>query len=395
MPQRVLIIDDQLLQREYLRSLFLQAGVSTVDTAEGGVQALEMLDQAAYGLILTDLLMPDLDGVQFIQQLSRRATPPLLAIVSTSSPRLIAGAVLVADSLGLRVIDQISKPATPKAIAGLVLKLRAFTAPQAESDPAEAPFLQQDMQDALATGQMQAWFQPKMRIADGLVVGAEALVRWVRPDGTVLLPGQFLPSLILGGLEEALLTSMVHQTMQAQALWKRDGHRIEVSINLPTHLLDQPALPDRLHAQVVRQGGRPGAISFELTESSTTYRQSDYYAGACRLRMKGFGLAQDDSGQGYSSLFKIASTPFTEIKIDRALTTRCAVDDGARAAVESIIFLGRKLGLNVVAEGVETREQLAALRDLRCSAVQGYLISRALTDQLFAGFLRKQNTYVS
>ncbi|MNV53051.1 Oxygen sensor protein DosP [compost metagenome] len=165
-------------------------------------------------------------------------------------------------------------------------------------------------------------------------------------------------------------------------------------MNLPTHLLDDQSLPDRLYAHVMHYGGRPGAISFELTEGTTTLAISDFYAGACRLRMKGFGLAQDDSGQGYSSLFKIASTPFTEIKVDRSLISRCAAEDGARAAVESIIFLGRKLGLNVVAEGVETQEQLAILKGLRCNSVQGFLISHALTEELFCCFLKKQNVVV-
>ena len=93
--------------------------------------------------------------------------------------------------------------------------------------------------------------------------------------------------------------------------------------------------------------------------------------------MKGFGLAQDDSGQGYSSVFNLVSTPFTELKIDRSLISRC--DEGAQAAVESIVSLGRRLALNVVAEGVETWEQLALLKKLQCDMAQGFLISRALT----------------
>lgn len=391
MQQRILILDDQLLQREYLRSLFLQAGLTSVDTAESVDQALEMVDCSEYSLVLCDLLMPGVDGVQFIQQLSLRPTPPLLAVISSSPLRLMAGAELVADSLGLRVIDQISKPATPKAITNLVSKLRATSSRGSESSVCKSTFTPKALKDALLSRQMQAWYQPKMRIYDGRVVAAEALVRWVRSDGSVLLPREFLPSLIQSGLEEELLISMLQQTIEAQKLWMRHGFRVEVSVNLPTHLLDDQALPDRLHSYVRENQGRPSAISFELTESSTTREDSDFYAGACRLRMKGFGLAQDDSGQGYSSLFKIASTPFSEIKIDRALTSRCATEDGARAAVESIIFLGRKLGLNVVAEGVETHEQLAVLKDLKCNSIQGFLISRALTDMLFCRFLQKQN----
>lgn len=110
--------------------------------------------------------------------------------------------------------------------------------------------------------------------------------------------------------------------------------------------------------------------------------------------MKGFWPAQDDSGQGYSSVFNLVSTPFTELKIDRSLISRSVTDDGAQAAVESIVSLGRRLALNVVAEGVETWEQLALLKKMQCDTAQGFLISRALTPELLLGFL-KRNSAVS
>lgn len=117
---RVLIVDDQLLQREYLKSLFIQAGIAQVDTAENGCHALSLLEQQRYDLVLSDLLMPELDGVQLIQRLSTYEAPPLLAVISSSPKRLISGASLVAKTLGMRVIDQLSKPAQPQAIIALV-----------------------------------------------------------------------------------------------------------------------------------------------------------------------------------------------------------------------------------------------------------------------------------
>lgn len=391
---RVLIVDDQLLQREYLKSLFIQAGIAQVDTAENGCHALSLLEQQRYDLVLSDLLMPELDGVQLIQRLSTYEAPPLLAVISSSPKRLISGASLVAKTLGMRVIDQLSKPAQPQAIIALVAKLKAASRLKAESLVSGQVFDRSALQHALASGEVRAWFQPKMRIADGSVRAAEALVRWVLPDGSVLLPCQFLPALILDELEDELLLSMLAQTITAQHVWQQHDFRMEVSVNLPTHLLQNADLPDRLYDHVMRLGGTPQDICFELTEGSTTDAISDYYAGACRLRMKGFGLAQDDSGQGYSSVFNLVSTPFTELKIDRSLISRCTADEGAQAAVESIVSLGRRLALNVVAEGVETWEQLALLKKLQCDMAQGFLISRALTPELLLGFL-KRNPIVS
>ncbi|BEG74848.1 EAL domain-containing response regulator [Achromobacter xylosoxidans] len=392
-PYRVLIVDDQLLQREYLKSLFHREGLSRVDTAENGAQALQFLDRGEYDLVLSDLLMPELDGVQFIQKLAQRPTTPLLAVISSSPRQLVVSASLVAKALGIRVIDQIFKPARPSAIAGLVAKLKASSRLKAESQISGQLFDRETLLQALNSRKIQAWFQPKMRLADGVVVAAEALVRWVQPDGTVLLPGQFLPALALDGLEQDLLFLMLEQTISAQTLWRKGGFEVEVSVNLPTHLLNDRALPERLHEHVLRLNGRPEDLCLELTEGTITDAISDFYAGACRLRMKGFGLAQDDAGQGHSSLYNLVSTPFTELKIDRSLISRCATDDGALAVVESIVSLGRRLGLNVVAEGLETREQLVLLQRMRCHMAQGFLISHALTPPLFQGFLKKHQPF--
>ncbi|MEE9889480.1 MAG: EAL domain-containing protein [Stenotrophomonas geniculata] len=391
LPYRVLIVDDHLLQREYLKRLFLQAGLVHVECAEDGHHALHLLERQQYDLVLSDLNMPKLDGVQLIQRLSDYKETTLLAVISASPKALIAGAGLVAQMLGIRVIDRLSKPAQLQDIVALVAKIGAASRLSAEANVSGQMFDRTALCAALASGEIQAWFQPKMRIADGAITAAEALARWVRPDGSVLLPSQFLPAMILEGLEYDLLLSMISQTITAQRLWMKCGLRIEVSVNLPTHLLSHGDLPDRLYDHVTQQGGKPQDICLELTEDSTTEAAGDFFAGACRLRMKGFGLAQDDSGQGYSSVFNLVSTPFTEIKIDRSLIGRCADDGGAQAAVHSIVSLGRRLALNVVAEGVETQEQLALLREVQCDSAQGFLIARALTAGLLPDFVKRKS----
>ena len=235
------------------------------------------------------------------------------------------------------------------------------------------------LREAMFNGELQAWFQPKKSLSDGNIVAAEALARWVHPEHGLLMPADFLPSLVKWGLEKELLMLFIKQTITAQAQWSSQGHEIPVSINLPTHLLDDDDLADTLHDYVRAEGGTPAKLGFELMECSTTQDISKYYAGACRLRMKGFGLAQDDFGQGFSSYFNLVSTPFTELKIDRALVHGCVENANLASALASIVTLGRQLGLEVVAEGVESQEELALLRQLNCDRVQGFLISRAVS----------------
>ena len=165
------------------------------------------------------------------------------------------------------------------------------------------------------------------------------------------------------------------------------GHRIAVSINFPTHLLEQSDLPDQLLDFVEKRGGSPAQLCFELLEDSMTSLAGDYYAGACRLRMKGFTLAQDDFGQGTSSVHGLVNTPFNEIKIDRALVNGCSSDPALGTTLANIISLIRQLGMTSVAEGVETSDDLEMLRQLKCDVVQGYLISRPVPMRDFTRLL--------
>lgn len=375
----VLIVEDHPFQHEYLLNLFRDQGNIRVEAARDGNEAYELLKKQAFDLVLTDLLMPGMDGIQLIQRMSLLASKPALAIMSAASRRMIISASVMAQSMGLTVVGQLSKPVVPAGVSSLMSNLDTFMKSDkpAVRDPLRLG--RETLREAMFNGELQAWFQPKKSLSDGNIVAAEALARWVHPEHGLLMPADFLPSLVKWGLEKELLMLFIKQTITAQAQWSSQGHEIPVSINLPTHLLDDDDLADTLHDYVRAEGGTPAKLGFELMECSTTQDISKYYAGACRLRMKGFGLAQDDFGQGFSSYFNLVSTPFTELKIDRALVHGCVENANLASALASIVTLGRQLGLEVVAEGVESQEELALLRQLNCDRVQGFLISRAVS----------------
>ncbi|AVK03883.1 MULTISPECIES: EAL domain-containing response regulator [Pseudomonas aeruginosa group] len=386
---RVLVVEDQPFQREYLLNLLRERGVQSPMGAGDGAEALLCLKRERFDLVLSDLMMPGMDGIQMIQQLPYLKHRPKLALMSSSSQRMLLSASRVAQSLGLSVIDLLPKPTLPKAIGQLLEQLEKCLRQDLEPEADDLPHGRTALLDALHNEQLVTWFQAKKSLHTGRMVGAEALIRWNHPQRGLLLPGCFMSDIDASGLHEALLWRVLEQTLRAQASWRRAGYEIPVSVNLPPHLLDSQDLPDRLCEFVGSRGASAGSLCFELTESSVATLSSNYYAGACRLRMKGFGLAQDDFGQGYSSFFNLVTTPFTELKIDRSLIHGCVEDNGLNAAVTSCIELGHRLNLDVVAEGVETCEELNLLRRLGCDRAQGFLISEAVPAHVFEQQLRE------
>lgn len=384
-PCSILIVEDHPFQQLYLQHLFGELGDFYLECASDGEEALDCLKRHNFDLVLTDLLMPGMDGVQFIQGLAALRSRPVLAIMSAASRRMLMGASLVASNLQVKVIGLISKPVSAAALSCLIDQLQGL---RQVAHPSPLPGIgRQAILDALDNGELQAWFQPKKALANARIVATEALIRWIHPEHGMLLPGMFLPALIKFGLEEHLLWRVLEQAIVAQAQWREQGYDIPVSINLPTHLLNSHDLPDRILAFVLKHEGIPGRICFELMECSVPDDISNFYAGACRLRIKGFGLSQDDFGKGYSSYMNLVSAPFTELKIDRLLVQGCNDNEELAQALTSIVGLGRQLGLTVVAEGVETAQELALLRKIDCTQVQGFLISHAVSSDQFQQLL--------
>lgn len=386
---RALVLDDHPLQCLSLRDLLRQAGVGLVDTAENAAAALECLRVARYDLVLTDIRMPGMDGAQFIRELAGLARPPMLAVV-TGCGRALANSIgLMASEIGLPLLGVFVKPVTAEQVRGLVAQWRARVSARAAGRPAGAGYAPSrgDVMAALRAGDIQAWFQPKQSLASGAIAGAEALARWRHRDQGLLLPGAFLPTVRRHGLEHELLIRMLDDSLAAISAWRRAGFRIPVSVNLPVRLLDRPRLPEELCARVARRGLAAEDITFELLEDDMTVAPGNYHMGASRLRLQGFGLAQDDFGKGYSSLYSLISTPFTELKIDRAFVHGAPEDESRAAALLSAAQLGRRLGLRVTAEGVETEAARQFLRRIGCDYAQGFLISPAVDPAAFQALL--------
>lgn len=394
-PYHILVLEDHPLQCAHVCDMLEQAGFAQVDTTHSGTDALSRVGHTSYDLILLDLNMPDMDGMQFIQELAEHYPDILIAITSACSPRMMDSASHMARNMNLTVIDCYAKPFTALNAQSLGQALEQHShrpAATAPALPAESlPAMTSAMLDAaLLTHQIEPWFQPKCSLRTGKIVGVEALARWRHPDVGLVSPGVFLPAITEHGKDHALLIHMLSGALQAYRRWATQGWRIPVSVNLPTHLLDDATLPDQLHAHVIACGVPAEDVTFELLESSQTVDPGLFFMGAGRLRLKGFGLAQDDFGIGYSSMHSLTAVPFTELKIDRAFISGAAVTDTLAAATITAIMLGKELGMKVTAEGVESAEDLEFLRNAGCDYVQGFLIARPAPESELTALLDRE-----
>jgi diguanylate cyclase (GGDEF)-like protein len=240
-----------------------------------------------------------------------------------------------------------------------------------------------DLQRGLDNGELVVFYQPKVSTLTGQLIGVEALVRWQHPTRGLLPPGRFLPAVENTPLIVPLTARVIDDALAAVRGWRDRGLAISVAVNLTARQVASDDLPRQIEAALAAHGLPSQALVVEVTESSLMANPAQIRAVLGRLRDLGVGLSMDDFGTGYSSLTHLRDLPVTEIKIDQSFVAG-TVDSGRSAAlVKSIIELGHNLGLNVVAEGVETAETRTVLTDLGCTMLQGYLLGRPMPgDQL-------------
>ena len=245
--------------------------------------------------------------------------------------------------------------------------------------------MEEELRQAIQAGQLCAYFQPKVRLADGALVGAEALVRWRHPERGLVSPGQFIPVAEASDLIVDLGDWMLVEVCRQLVAWRRQGlPALTVAINLAARHFRQPGLVDRLRDLLEAHGLPAQALELELTESTLLDAGADIAANLAQLERLGVGLALDDFGTGYSSLSYLKRLPLTTLKIDRSFVRDLATDSDDRILAATIIALGHQMELKVVAEGVETEEQRQILLEQGCDLAQGYLFDRPMPPEAFA-----------
>ena len=235
-----------------------------------------------------------------------------------------------------------------------------------------------DLRAAIEDEQLHLHLQPKLDLNTGVVVGAEALVRWTHPVRGIVSPSQFVRVAEDTGLIKQLTDLMLHQGISNLRRIHDRGYHLGLSVNLSTHDLLDRRLADRVQHHLDTNGVDASMLTLEITESSLFIDAPRSRATINELHDVGVSLSIDDFGTGYSSLSYLRRLPVGELKIDQSFVANVLLDEQDEVIVRSTIDLGHNLGLVVVAEGVENNEVLERLRQLGCDIAQGYCISRPL-----------------
>jgi EAL domain-containing protein (putative c-di-GMP-specific phosphodiesterase class I) len=369
---RVLVIDDEPYMHRVLVHMLSGLGIEDVVTLPSAAMALRHLSAAEShpDLILLDLNMPAMDGVELVRLIAEMGFGGAIVLVSAEAERVLQMTEKLVQAHRLPVLGHLRKPVSVSALAAILRKWH----PHAIPDDSAPSLGADDLRAALQRGQLVTHYQPKVSVQGAAVVGVEALVRWDHPEHGLILPEQFIPIAEEHGLVDELTRTVLGAAFAQSGAWRRAGLALNMAVNVSMANLANLAFADYVLEAAEALGAIPGEITLEVTESRLMLDQRAPLEVLSRLRLRRFRLAIDDFGTGHSSLTQLRDIAFDELKIDRSFVHGAWRDATLRAMYDASLGLGRQLGIEVVAEGVEDHDDWDYVRKTGCDLAQGYFI---------------------
>ncbi len=376
----ILIADDSTTQRLYAKELCKDLGVSHIYDAANGSDALVVLQDNPVDVVLVDLEMPIMDGVELIQEIALKKFASNIIILSAKDPILIASVGTMAEADGLHVLGTFQKPLLPDVLECSLLRfIHDIRNNVQEVKPAiEMEVTALELSQALVNGEITLAFQPKLTVHGLLLKGVEALARWRHPQKGMISPGVFIPLAERHGMIDSLTRHLLKQAFQYKKTWQEYGLRFHLAFNLSPLSLADVDIVDWITELAQRYSISPTDITLEITENALLGELASAIRTLARLRLKGFHIAIDDYGTGFANAQQLSRVPATELKIDRSLVHRVAARPQQHTILASTVELARNLNLTTVAEGVETEEDYKILVELGVDVVQGFYFSKPL-----------------
>jgi len=358
----VLIIDDDPTQVAIMQAYFASLKVPDIKGTTNPSEALNYINnkQNEIDLIVSDLQMPEMDGLEFLRHLNGLKYVGKLAIISGVKSDLLDHASRLAKMHRLNIIGQVSKPVTKSSLDNVFLKEAKENSFAVKSE--QYFITQNDFSRAMDNNEIEPYFQPKIDVQTGRVIGAEALVRWNKPDVGFVSPEVLINFAEKNGRIEELTFYLFNKALKSSVEFLAIDPKQIFATNLSPDMARNLSLPDQLLSRIKSFGLKTESFSFEVTENNVLNLDTTTLEVLSRLRILNFDVAIDDFGTGSSNIQTLRDFPYSELKIDRAFVSNATNDVFSRETVRAAVSLSHDRGMKIVAEGVEDVETFAFIK---------------------------------
>ena len=383
----VMVIDDDPFMLKLLARMLANQGVTQLTTYDSGSTALESFDGSTCQphLILLDINMPIMDGIEFVRHLVERSYTGSLILISGEDERILQATEKLVQAHKINVLGHMQKPVRPEAISELISRWKPeYLVGTKKNTPT---YSAEEVRAAIINGELINYYQPKITVSTGMVAGVESLVRWNHPRDGLVFPDQFIGVAEAHGLIDDLTRVVLANALADFKIWKNAGWALRVAVNVSMDNLKSLDFADYVASKSAATGVVPQDLILEVTESRLMQDARAPLEILTRLRLKRFKLSIDDFGTGHSSLAQLRDIPFDELKIDRGFVHRAWADETVRAIYDASLALAKQLRMDIVAEGVEDRDDWNFLRKTGCDYAQGYFIAKPMPAADLVGWM--------
>jgi EAL domain-containing protein (putative c-di-GMP-specific phosphodiesterase class I)/ActR/RegA family two-component response regulator len=376
----IVLLDDDLLMLRLLTKTLRGLGYTRVTACEHGSQALQHVTSTTevVDLILLDINMPGMDGIEFLRRLVDCQYGGSVILVSGENSRILESVERLIGAHRLIALGHLHKPVRAEELSRLIAHLKPNLGHGGAKRGMQHSYAPEQLRRAIAQGELVNYYQPKVALASGEVVGMESLVRWMHPTDGLVFPNEFIAMAAEQGLITELTNSVLIEAMTQGRAWRQAGCHMNIAVNVSMDDLTSLDFPDIAAGHAAAIGIEPQLITLEVTEGQVMRQLSTVLEVLTRLSLKRFRLAMDDFGTGHSSLAQLRDLPFDELKIDRGFVHGAAADSTRQAICSASLRMAQQLQMQVVGEGIEDRDDWDFLMHLGCEIGQGYLIGRPM-----------------
>jgi len=381
-----LVVDDDVSTQALIIHHLKGLGAKHITAVDNGQIAIEMLTQeeTCFDVVICDLRMPVMDGVQFLRHVAELKFLGAIILLSAVDKNILQSAYQLAQAHNLNIIGSISKPIEPSAFKKILKTLGAMS--KNFHQKLLGSITEEELRNGLNGQKLKYVFQPKIKVTTGEISGVEVLTRWDHPTRGVLGPMTYIPLAENLGLINDLTKEIFKHAMSQAKVWVNQGLNFKIAINVSADSLKEHDFADYIVTTAKEYGVNPDDIIIEVTESQLIRDIKSTIETLTRLRLNNIGVSIDDFGTGYATMEQLKRIPFTELKIDRMFVSEATNDSTARSILESTVELAKKLQLQTVAEGVETKEDWTLIEKLGCDFAQGYYFDLPMSANEFGAW---------